>query len=99
MVAPKAFISYSHDSEQHKLWVKKIATRLREEGVDAILDQWELLGGDDLNLFMERGVRESDKVILICTDGYVQKSNARTGGVGYEGMIVSAALAKNIEPA
>ncbi|WP_370457663.1 SEFIR domain-containing protein [Rufibacter sp. XAAS-G3-1] len=35
----KVFISYSHDSNNHKDWVLQLATRLRLNGVDVILDQ------------------------------------------------------------
>lgn len=97
MVASKVFLSYSHDSATHKQWVAHLATRLRQVGVDAILDQFELVAGDDVPLFMERGVRESDKVLLVCTARYVAKANDRDGGAGYESMIVSAELAKNIQ--
>jgi hypothetical protein len=53
MKIPKVFISYSHDSQEHKKWVLDLATRLRNNGVDAIIDQWELRAGDDLPHFME----------------------------------------------
>lgn len=33
---------------------------------------------------------------MVCTDRYVEKANAGTGGVGYEKMIVTADLLKNI---
>src|SRR5258708_6519779 len=36
---PKVFLSYSHDSETHKDWVLKLATRLIANGVDVLLDQ------------------------------------------------------------
>ena len=48
MIPPKVFISYSHDSAEHKQWVLEFATTLRNRGVDAILDQWDLKPGDDL---------------------------------------------------
>ena len=53
MSIPKAFISYSHDSPEHKNWVLDLATRLRSSGVDAVIDQWDLRPGDDLAHFME----------------------------------------------
>jgi hypothetical protein len=53
MKIPKVFISYSHDSQEHKKWVLDLATRLRNNGVDAIIDQWALRAGDDLPHFME----------------------------------------------
>ncbi len=97
MAAPKVFVSYPHDSQDHKKWVLDLATRLRSNGVDAILDQWELEPGDDVPLFMETHLAASDHVLMICTDRYVTKANSGTGGVGYERMIVTADLMKNID--
>jgi hypothetical protein len=96
MVTPKVFISYSHDSQDHKKWVLDLATRLRNTGVDAILDQWELKPGDDLPQFMETHLADSDNVLMICTDRYVKKANSGAGGVGYEKMIITSDLIKNI---
>jgi len=97
MTTPRAFISYSHDSPEHKHWVLEFATKLRASGVDAVLDLWELQPGDDLPAFMERNLSTADRVIMICTDKYVLKANAGTGGVGYEKMIVTADLAASID--
>jgi hypothetical protein len=94
---PKAFISYSHDSQEHKKWVLEFATRLRNTGIDAILDQWELKPGDDLPLFMEKHLASADRVIMVCTDRYVEKANSGAGGVGYEKMIVTADLLRSID--
>jgi hypothetical protein len=96
MTIPKAFISYSHDSLEHKTWVLRFATRLRSMGVDAILDQWELKPGDDVPHFMEQHLAAADRVLMICTERYVEKANSGSGGVGYEKMIVTAELMKNI---
>ena len=93
---PKVFISYSHDSPEHKQWVLELGTKLRHNGVDAILDRWELGLGGDLTLFIEHGIRDSDRVLVICTDQYVRKANAGEGGVGYERMIVTAQLVQDL---
>jgi hypothetical protein len=93
MQAPKVFFSYSHDSEEHKAWVLALATRLEENGVAVTLDQWDLSVGDDLPHFMESGLTDADRVILICTEPYVKKANEmRSGGVGYEKMIITAQI-------
>ncbi len=89
---PRVFISYSHDTKDHKAWVAGIATQLRIKGVDVILDQWETEPGDDLAKFMESGVRDSDRVLMICTEKYVRKVDDGKGGAGYEAMIVSGEL-------
>jgi len=96
MSHPEVFISYSHDSQDHKLWVLNLATRLRTNGVDAILDQWDLGPGGDLPHFMEQSISRSSRVLMVCTERYVEKANAGTGGVGYEKMIVTSDLVARI---
>jgi hypothetical protein len=97
MKIPSAFISYSHDSQEHKKWVLDLAIRLRNSGVDAILDQWELGPGSDLPHFMEQHLAKADRILMICTEKYVEKANAGMGGVGYEKMIITADLLKKID--
>ena len=93
---PKVFISYSHDSPEHRRWVSELGAKLRHNGIDAILDQWDLGPGDDVTQFMERGIIDSDRVLVVCTDQYVRKANAAEGGVGYERMIVTAQLVQDL---
>jgi TIR domain-containing protein len=87
---PRAFISYSYDSPNHKQWVTDFAARLRGDGVETILDRWELEPGDQLPAFMERAVRENDFVLIVCTPRYKERSDSRTGGVGFEEDIMTA---------
>jgi hypothetical protein len=91
-VAPRVFFSYSHDDERHKGWVLALANRLLANGVDVILDRWDLSLGSDLGRFMESGLSDADRVIAICTDSYVMKANEGKGGVGYEKMILTAQI-------
>jgi len=74
-----------------------LATRLRKVGADAALDQWDLGPGDDIPLFMERNLAVADRVIMVCTENYVQKANAGAGGVGFEKMIITADLLRRID--
>jgi hypothetical protein len=89
---PKAFISYSWDDEDHKRWVVELGTRLRGDGIDLILDEWHLHPGDQAAAFMERAIRDSYFVIIICTPGYKRRADRRQGGVGYEGNIITAEM-------
>ena len=57
---------------------------LRKNGVDAYLDKWDLIPGQDATYFMESQIRDSDFVVLVCTPLYAEKSNIPRGGVGYE---------------
>ena len=92
---PKVFISYSHDNDEHKGWVCKLASGLLENGIEATLDQWDLSLGSDLPKFMENGLTANDRVLVICTENYIDKANAGKGGVGYEKMILTAELMQN----
>ena len=97
MKPPRVFISYSHDSAEHKGWVLNFATTLRNRGVDSVLDQWDLKPGDDLPHFMETELARSDFALMICTNQYVEKANAGEGGVGYEKMIMTSSLLQKID--
>jgi hypothetical protein len=87
---PKTFLSYAWESDEHRNWVRDLATRLRSNGVDVMLDQWALHPGDELPQFMEGAIRDNDYVLLVCTPYYAKRSNQRRGGVGYEGDIMTA---------
>ena len=93
---PRVFISYSHDTPAHKQWVGELASQLVTKGVEVILDQWDLGLGDDVPKFMERAVSEADRVLMICTETYVRKADDGKGGVGYEAMVVTGELVKDL---
>ncbi len=91
-IPPTVFISYSHDSEEHKTWVLQLATRLYSNGVNVLLDVWNLSLGKDVASFMERGLTEANRIICVCSNKYVEKSNNGKGGAGYEKQIMTAEL-------
>lgn len=79
----KVFISYSWDSEEHKEWVLELAKKLISNGIDTILDQYELSAGKDMTFFMEKSLT-ADKILVILTPNYKLKANNQKGGVGFE---------------
>ncbi len=90
--APKVFISYTWETTVHpghRDWVTDLAGRLRGDGIDVTIDRWSLVPGDELPLFMEQSVRESDFVVFICTPEYKRKTDQRKGGAGYEGDVIT----------
>lgn len=97
MSAPKVFISYSHDCDPHKDWVLQLASDLRAKGIDVVLDRWDLAPGQDVSLFMQRGISAADRVVLVCSENYVKKSESGTGGVGYERLIVTVEIVQSID--
>jgi len=53
--------------------------------------------GSDIAKFIEQGLSESDRIIMICTENYVEKANVGKGGVGYEKMIMTAELMEDLD--
>lgn len=91
---PRVFMSYS-SAPGHDDWVRRLSTRLRGNGVDVILDQWEVRLGSDLPHFMEQGLTGADRVIAVCSDSYIAKANSGKRGVGYEKKIATADLMRD----
>lgn len=92
--APRVFISYSWSSPEHKQWVLGLAIRLVNDGVDVILDEWDLREGQDKYAFMEQMVTDPSvtKVLAICDKQYAEKADGRArrnSGVGDESQIIS----------
>lgn len=92
MQTPTVFLSYSHDSDEHRDWVYQLACRLVQNGVEVVFDQWSIRLGSNILKFMEKGLKNSDRVLVVCTDNYNKKSNEGLGGVGYEKSILTAEL-------
>ncbi|MET3441834.1 hypothetical protein ABIC94_002596 [Variovorax paradoxus] len=97
---PKVFVSYSWSTADHQDWVLGLATELTESGVDVILDKWHLRDGHDSIKFMESMVTDPEvkKVIILADKIYVERANARTGGVGTETQILTPDLYGGQDP-
>ena len=69
-----------------------MAKRLCSDGVDVVLDKWDLKEGNDKYVFMEQCVTDPEikKVLIICDKVYAEKANTRKGGVGDETVIISS---------
>ena len=88
-MAIKVFISYSWTSDEYISSVLQLAKDLRHDGVDVILDQWDLKTGQDRFQFMEQSIVKADKVLILCDHAYADKANGREGGVGVETAIIT----------
>jgi len=69
---PKVFVS--HASEDKERFVTNFATKLRENGVDAWLDKWEMLPGDSLvDKIFEEGLKEAQAIIIVLSNYSIKK--------------------------
>jgi len=93
MKSPTVFISYSHDSRQHADRVLALSNRLREEGIDCILDQYETSPPEEWPRWMDRHIKNSNFVIMICTETYCRRvtgeeEEGKGLGVKWEGNLI-----------
>jgi len=70
--APRAFVS--HASEDKTGYAEPLAVELRQSGIDAWLDKWEMLPGDSLiqKIFSE-GIHATDAVVVLLSPVSVVK--------------------------
>lgn len=92
----QVFVSYSHDDEAHMQWVKKFVGDLRIGGGFVVLYDQDLEKGASLPRFMEQGIANSDKVLIIGTPEYKKKASQSTGA-GFEEAIIGTEYMQNID--
>lgn len=98
----KVFISYSHDSPEHRDSILAFSDQLREDGVDCYIDQYvNGAPADGWQRWMEKQIQSADFVLVVCTPTYLKRFNGedRTGGrgVNFEGVIISQVLYDNFQ--
>src|ERR1044072_7870485 len=98
-VPPKAFISYSWTSPAHCDLIRSYAERLRGDGIDIVLDQWDLAEGQDKYAFMETMVTDPavTHVLVFSDRKYAEKADARKAGVGTESQIMSKEIYQKVD--
>jgi len=76
-----------------------LAERMVNEGVNVILDEWNLAEGQDKYQFMEQMVNDPEikRVLVICNDDYKRKADQKEGGVGAESLIISKDVYKQAD--
>jgi GUN4-like/SEFIR domain len=95
--APKVFISYSHDSQEHKDRILELANRLRGSGVDCNIDQYEESPAEGWPRWMMNQLEWADFVVVVCTQQYNRRFRGQEEpnigrGVTWEGAIISQEL-------
>lgn len=88
---PKVFISYCWNGQERQDKIVELTERLAADGVESIVDIYDLKEGDDKYYFMEKMVVDDtvSHVLIICDKGYTLKADSRKAGVGTESLIIS----------
>jgi hypothetical protein len=69
---PRIFVSYSHDSDEHKGRVLRLAERLRKDGLDCHIDQYEVSPKRGWPQWMHQQIEEATFVLVVCSELYNQ---------------------------
>jgi nucleoside phosphorylase len=93
LASPKVFISYSHDSQQHKDRILELADRLRQDGINCNIDQYEESPLEGWHRWMLNQVEVADFVLVVCTERYDrrfrgQEEPGKGKGVTWEGGVI-----------
>lgn len=96
---PKVFISYAWGTQEYQKKVLSFACSLIEDGIDVVLDKWDLTEGNDTYAFMEKCVTDKSitNVLILLDPVYAEKADGRLGGVGTETQIISAEVYGRVE--
>lgn len=96
---PLVFVSYSHDSSDHQERVLGLSERLREDGVETILDRYIENGSppEGWPRWMLNGLDRATHVLCICTETYYRRFRGQDlpgkgKGVDWEGAIITQEL-------
>ena len=95
---PKVFISYAWSGKEYEQNVLTFASMLKGDGVEVILDKWNMRPGADTIDFMEKCVKDPtvNYVLMLLDKNYSEKADGRKGGVGVETQIISAEVYKDV---
>ncbi len=98
----KVFISYSHEpeNEHHKQRVLDLSNRLRTDGIDCDIDQYNPAPEQGWPRWMMQGIQQADYVLLVCTETYrkrleLEEEQGKGLGVKWEGSLIFNILYRN----
>ena len=86
------FISYAHESDEHRRRVYGLAASLRRDEFEVLIDI-EKKTKEDWPLWMKRQIKSADYILCICTEEYLKRfelDGPPDGGwgVGWEGSLI-----------
>jgi len=99
MPALRVFISYTQESVEQSDRVLELANRLRDDGIDVVIDQYEQDPDqyeqdppEGWPLWMQRQIQSANFVLILCTQRYLKRANGteepgKGHGVAWESVI------------
>ena len=96
-MAPRVFISYTHDSPEHEAQMWELSEHLRKQGVECHIDQDEQSPLDGWPLWCKNQIKQADFVLVVCTETYQFRYDGKgTEGKGrggnWEGLLIRQSI-------
>ena len=91
----KAFVSYAHESAEHKNQVLALATLLRQNGVEAVLDVWAAEARIDWYAWAIKEMTEADYIVVVASEKYLRVADG-TPSPEHRGVQSEAALLRDL---
>jgi hypothetical protein len=88
----RVFVSYTHDSAEHKDQVLAFSEFLERNGVDVTLDQWKLERRQDWYTWAIGSIENADYVIVVASERYREVADGYASAADNRGLQSEAAL-------
>ncbi len=72
---PRTLISYRHESPEHDARVLALCHKLRQDGVDAMIDRYVPAPAEGWSWWMQGELKKADRVIVVCSKGYLASAS------------------------
>jgi TIR domain len=94
---PEVFISYSHDSPEHRDRVLEFCDELRVDGIDAMIDLYVQSPPEGWPNWCKSGIENAQFVLMVCTEIYLRRIDRKEEpgvghGVLWEGRLINQHL-------
>jgi hypothetical protein len=93
---PRVFISYAHDSDEHRDRVLRFASFLRPQGINAVLDAWYEGNSQDWYAWVIRELTGADYVLVVASPRYRQVGDGSGPEDLHRGVQSEAALLREL---
>ncbi len=92
----KVFVSYAHESAEHKGQVLALATLLRDSGLDTVLDVWAADTRQDWYSWAIRELTDADFVVVVASRRYRASGDGSGPSTENRGVQSEAALLREL---
>lgn len=95
MTAVTVFVSYAHESDEHKAGVLALSELLKAAGLSVVLDVWSADHRQDWYAWALREMRAADFVVVVASETYRELGDGTAAGVN-RGVQSEAALLREL---